>query len=680
MKISYDWLKEFIDLTISPEELAHCFNQIGLMVESVEKIDGDTVYEIETYANRPDTLGHLGVAREIATLLNLPLKPKNWPLVELSQVTSDFIDIQIMDSQLCPRYCGLVVKGVKVGPSPDWLRKRIEAVGLRPINNVVDVSNYVCFSLGQPIHTFDLNKLGGARIIVRKARKGETIRTLEGSLVELSPEMLVIADETKPVAIAGVIGGEESGITEETSDVFIESANFDPVSIRLTAKKLGLSTDASYRFERGADINAAPLAATMAASLLCAFGGKVSKGLLDVYPNQKKSRTVPLRLKRIAELLGVEIPADFVVKILTGLGLKLKEHKKNVWAVEIPSFRVDLEREADLIEEVARFYGYDKIPSEVTPAKSFELPSDKKREKIWRLKEVLFHHGFDEVINFSFADPEKEKIWQTGRQPIQLQNPISSRSSILRTSLLPGLIENAVWNFNREAEGVHIFEVGNVYFWAEDDVHEENLCLGILTTGLREPQTWNEPKKETDFFILKGAIEDLFCYLGFDSLSFEPEDHPFFESGQALKILLKNDPLGHLGLLKSEIARSYELEKPVFCAEIDLSMLLQRQPKPFSFKPIPKFPRTSRDLSFLVDENICYQEIHRQLQRLNVPYLEGFEIYDRFQGKSIPPGKVSFSVRFFFRHQTRTLQAEEVDRAMLDITSQLKSSLKIQLR
>jgi len=680
MKISYEWLKEFVDLNISPEELTSLFNQVGLMVETTEKIEGDAVYEIETYANRPDTLVHLGVAREIATLLDLSLKSKTWPLVELEQPTSDLIDIQIMDSKLCPRYCGLVVKGVKVCPSPEWLRKRVEAIGLRPINNVVDISNYVCFSLGQPIHTFDLNKIGGAKIIIRKARKGETIRTLEGMLVDLSPEMMVIADESRPVAIAGVIGGEESGITEKTRDVFIESANFNPISVRLTAKKLGLTTDASYRFERGADVNCAPVAATMAASLLCSFGAMASRGLLDVYPAPGKLKTVTLRLKRIAELLGVEIPSDFVIKTLTGLGLKLKEEGKNVWSVEVPSFRVDLEREADLIEEVARFYDYDRIPSEVTPAKSFELPADRKRERLWRLKEILFHQGFDEVINFSFADPEKEKIWQTGLNPIKLKNPISSRSSMLRTSLLPGLVENAVWNFNREAEGVHIFEVGNIYFWEDKEVHKEKLRLGILSTGIREGQTWKEPKKETDFFVLKGAVESLVSLLGLNSLDFKSEGHPFFEDGQSLQMFLKNEPLGYLGVIKKAIARNYELESPAYGAELDLSELLERQLKPFTFVQIPKFPGTSRDLSFLLDESVPYQEIHRQLQKLNVPYLERFEVYDRFQGESIPPGRVSFAVRFFFRHQARTLQTEEVDRAMLDILSQLKTSLKIQLR
>ncbi len=680
MKISYAWLKEYVNLNLDPEELAGCLNQIGLMVETVVKYEDDTVCEIETYANRPDTLGHLGVARELATLLGLSLKTRNWPLRELSRTTSELIDINILDPQLCPRYCGLVVKGVKVGPSPDWLKKRLEAVGLRPINNVVDISNYVCFSLGQPIHTFDLSKLRGNKIKIRKARKGETIRTLEGETVELDPEMLVIADETTPVAIAGVIGGEESGITESTTDVFIESANFNPVSIRLTAKKLGLSTDASYRFERGADPNAAPTAAVMAASLLCEFGGRVSKGLLDVYPAPRKPRAVSLRLRRINELLGLEIEPEFVVKTLTGLGLKLREQSPQIWTVEIPSFRVDLEREADLVEEVARFYGYDLIPSVMTPVKSFELPVDRRRERVWRLKEVLFHHGFDEVINFSFADPEKEQLWQTGCRPIQLQNPISARLSTLRTSLLPGLVENAVWNFNREAEGVHIFEVGNIYYWEQEETHRENLNLGILTTGLRSGRTWKEGEMETDFFVLKGAVEDICNYLGYDQMSFEPIEHPFFESGQALKVLVRNEPVGYLGLLNRNLARSYDLERPAFCAELDLNELLRKQPRVFSFQPVPRYPGTSRDLSFLVDDSLTYQEIQQHLQKLNIPCLENFLIYDRFQGKTLPPGKVSFSVRFYFRHSTRTLQTEEVDRAMQEITSQLKSTLKIQLR
>ncbi|HRD02871.1 MAG TPA: phenylalanine--tRNA ligase subunit beta [Candidatus Saccharicenans sp.] len=680
MNISYDWLKEYLDLTVLPEELAKYFDQIGLMIESIKKVNGDTVYEIETYANRPDTLGHLGVARELATLLGLPLKTPSWPLNELDQATFDLVDIQVLDSQLCPRYCGLVVKSVMVGPSPEWLKRRIEACGLRPINNVVDISNYVCFSLGQPLHTFDFGRLREARIIVRRARKGETLLTLDGQLVELTPDMLVIADESKPVALAGIIGGEESAITEKTTDVFIESANFDPVSIRLTAKKLGLTTDASYRFERGVDINTAPLGAMMAASLLSRCGGKASRGLIDVYPSQRKPKSVPLRLKRIAELLGIEIPEEFVVRTLTALGLKLNEQKPGVWVAEIPSFRVDLEREADLIEEIARFFGYDHIPSEVTPARSFELPASQEQDCLWFLKEILFHYGFDEVINFSFADQQKETIWQTGYQPIKLQNPISSRASILRTSILPGLVENAVWNYNREAEGVHIFETGKIYFWEEDGKQREEWHLGLITSGLKEGKAWNQPSRETDYFFLKGAIEDLFSYLGYDVPSFEPEDHSFFQSGQSVKISIKNEPIGYLGLLKPETRKAYELEKLAYGGELNLTALFGRQPRAFTFTAVPRYPGTVRDLSFQVEAQINFQDIYSQLRKLNVPFLERFEIYDRFEGGSLAPGQVSYSVRFFFRHESRTLLTEEVDRAMLNIISQLKSTLKIQLR
>ena len=284
MKISLDWIREYVAVDLPRPELVDRLTMIGLVPETVEERDGDVVLDLETYANRPDTLGHLGVAREIGAALGLPLLERDWPLAELPESTAEIADVQIAAEALCPRYCGLVVRGVRVGPSPDWLRRRLEAIGLKPINNIVDVSNYVCFATAQPIHTFDFGRIGGGRIIVRKAKRGETLVDLDGRRLELAPEMLVIADETRPVALAGVIGGQASGITEATRDVFIESANFDPASIRKTAKKLGLSTDASYRFERGADIGFAPRAALMAASLLCRMGGKASRGLIDRFP------------------------------------------------------------------------------------------------------------------------------------------------------------------------------------------------------------------------------------------------------------------------------------------------------------------------------------------------------------------------------------------------------------
>ena len=319
MRISLDWLKDFIDIDLPLAKLIDKLDMIGLMVEEWEKKDSDVILDIETYANRPDTLGHLGVAREIAAVLKLKLKKQKWPLTEIQKASSELCAVKIYDPDLCPRYCGIVVKGIQVGPSPEWLRKRIEAVGLNPINNVVDVTNYVLFSTSHPIHAFDLAKIAGRKIIIRRAKEGEGIRTLEEEDVSLSTDMLVIADEERPVAIAGVIGGLEPSVQQDTQDIFIESAYFNPVSVRKTSKKTGISTDASYRFERGADVSFAPQAALMAASLMSQFGGKASKGIIDAYLKPIKERTVVLRNQRVFDLLCLEIGEEFSEKTLSRL-------------------------------------------------------------------------------------------------------------------------------------------------------------------------------------------------------------------------------------------------------------------------------------------------------------------------------------------------------------------------
>lgn len=679
MKISLDWIRDYVKADLPLGELLDRLTMIGLVAESAEERDGDTVLDLETYANRPDTLGHLGVAREIAAMLGLPLAEPPWPLTESEAAVSDLAAVQVLDDALCPRYCARIVRDVTVGPSPGWLRRRIEAMGLRPINNVVDASNYVLFATGQPIHAFDFGKLSGAKVVVRRANRGERLRDLEGRTLELEPDMLVIADETRPVAMAGVIGGEETGVTDATHDIFIESANFDPVSIRLTSKKLGLATDASYRFERGADIGFAPQAALMMASLLARMGGQAARGLIDVYPKPRKPKSVVLRGRRVGELLGADIAGDFVERVLASLGFKAESSQPGVWLVEVPSFRVDIDREADLIEEIARFYGYDRIPAEITPAKSFEFTVNRKRERTMKLRRTLLGYGFDEVINFSFADPEKEALLGGGLEPVVIRNPISARASALRTNLFMGLLENAAWNRNRGLEGVHIFEVGNVYS-CQGEKPEERLALGLLTTGLLPDRGWPERPAETDFYHLKGAVEAVAAALRYEPCSFEAEDHPSFEQGQSLALRYKGQAVGRLGVLKAAAAAGYSIDRPVFAAEIDLAALFEKQPRPFAYVPVPKFPGVVRDLSFLVDRNVPYQDIERTLDRMAPPLVEGYELRDRFSGPSIPAGLVSLTVRFRYRHPQRTLRAEEVDRVEQDILGQLRSAWNIQLR
>jgi phenylalanyl-tRNA synthetase beta chain len=679
MKISLDWTREYVPVEIPLPELVDRLTLAGLVVESVETRQGDSILDVETYANRPDTLGHLGIAREIAALLGLPLTGKDWPLTELAEATSACADIQVLDEKLCPRYCGVVVKGVSVGPSPDWLRRRIEAMGLHSINNVVDVTNYVLFATGQPIHAFDLDKISGAKVIVRRAVRGETLRDFEGRVHELGPEMLVIADEARPIALAGIIGGEESGVSVGTRAIFIESAHFDPVSVRLTAKKLGLSTDASYRFERTTDISFPPEAARMAASLMTGMGGKASRGILDVYPKPRKPKSLVLREFRIGEILGVAVPGNDVLRILRGLEFKVTEQPPGAWRVEVPTFRVDIDREADLIEEVARFYGYDKIPSVVTPVDSFEPETDTTRDRINGLRETLLRQGLDEVINWSFADPDKERLVGSGREPVAIRNPVSNRASVLRTNLFMGLLENASRNRNRGLDGVHIFEVGNIYF-REEEKCRERLALGILSAGVLPGAGWQEKPRPTDFFFLKGAVEAVMIRLRYEPFSFKALKEPAFEAGRSLALLYRSQPVGRFGIIRPALAEGYGLEEGLFAAEIDLAALFDKQPRPFGIVPIPRFPGICRDLSFVVGRDIPFQEIRKTLEKPPLAFIEGFELVDRFAGPLIPADKVSLSIRFRYRNPARTLLAKEVHRVEQEIIARLKSAFHIQMR
>ena len=679
MIISLNWLKDYIELDLSLPVLIEKLNMIGLMVEDWEEKGSDVILDIETYANRPDTLGHLGVARELAAALELGIKEQKWPLTEIEQKTSDLADVRIWDDELCPRYSGMVIKGIQVGPSPEWLRKRIEAVGLKPINNVVDVTNYVLFATAHPIHAFDLAKISGRKIIIRKATDAEVLRGLEDSDISLTPEMLVIADEKKPIALAGIIGGEESSVTESTQDVFIESACFDPVSIRKTSKKTGISTDASYRFERGADISFPPQAALMAASLLTQLGGKASKGIADVYPKPRKEKTVVLRHHRISDLLGLEIDEEFAVRTLASLGFQAEVQQRGVWQVKIPQFRVDVEREADLIEEIARFYGYDKIPASLPPLRVLELPVDQKRERINKFRQLLFHNGFDEVLNFSFSDPEKEARLQTGQKAIEIRNPVSSKASLLRTTLLGGLLENIVWNKNRGAEGIHLFEIGNVYFW-QNETNREQLTLALATTGLVGPVQWHRKSEDTDFFRIKGALESLMTYSRYEPFSFKEEDHAFFEQEYSLAMIFKEETVGYCGLLKKNLLDSYSLKEPVWAAELNLALLFEKQPYSFEFTPVDRFPSITRDVSFISSRSVLYQDIKEVVEKLAIPYLMEFDPHDRFSGSSIPNGKISLSLRFVFRHPQRTLLAKEVDTLQEKIINALVTKFKFQLR
>ncbi|MBN1272059.1 MAG: phenylalanine--tRNA ligase subunit beta [Candidatus Aminicenantes bacterium] len=679
MKISMDWLKEYVETDLSVSEVIDVLNMIGLVVDEWEESGDDVILDLETYANRPDTLGHLGVARELAAATGSPMREQNWHLPGKGEATSELAEVQIWDENLCPRYCGILVRNVRVGPSPDWLTKRIRAMGLNPISNVVDVTNYVLFATAQPIHSFDWAKVQGEKIIIRKAKKGEMLRTLDKEDVQLSSDMLVIADEKIPIALAGVIGGEKSGIGTSTRDVFIESACFDPISIRMTSKKIGIQTDASYRFERGADPSFAPEAARMAASLLARLGGQPTVGIIDVYPKPRKEKSVILRHNRIMELLGMKVEKDFIERTFSDLGFSVEKQNEEAWKIYVPAFRVDIDREADLIEEVARFYGYEKIPSVFVPLKEMPPVSESKQRRINGIRHVFLHEGFDEALNFSFMDPEKLNVFETTNEPIGIRNPVSTKASVLRTTLLDGLLANVAWNVNRGVEGVHLFEVGNTYLWVNDS-RLEKLSLGFVATGKVGEAHWKKGQDETDFFRIKGTCESFMTHLNFVPYSFQQKEHSFFQTGFCLALLYKGEIIGHLGKLKEKILAAFSLKETVYAAELNIGSLLARQPSPLIYKPVGKYPSVVRDMSFIVDQKVTYNELKEGVDSLSIPTLESFELYDRFSGSSIPIGTVSLSFRFVFRHPERTLLTEEVDNFLKRIMASIGKKFSVQLR
>jgi phenylalanyl-tRNA synthetase beta chain len=491
--------------------------------------------------------------------------------------------------------------------------------------------------------------------------------------------MLVIADEKKATAVAGVMGGRDSGVFDDTTDIFIESACFDSGSIRRTARALETLTDASYRFERGADIGFAPQAARMAASLMAEFGGRATRDLIDVYPRPRKPREITLRARRASDLLGVEIPPAFIEKTLTDLGFGLRSGAPGIWMVMVPSHRVDIEREADLIEEIARFFGYDKIPTVVPPLRVLD-PVPSHEPKMRRLAERLFHYGFDEVVNPSFADPEKDGRLGSGKTPVALRNPLSAKAAILRTTLLGGLLENAAWNLNRGLEGVHIFETGSVYRWAGETATAEDPTLGLLSVGPLAPAHWKDAPEAADLAHIKGAVESVLESLRYDSAAFLARPHPVLEAQTALAVLVKGEAIGWLGRLAAGPLDLYGLKGPAFAAEIDLGRLFKIKPRTFEFVPLPKYPAVGRDLSFWVRRATAFADIRQALAKLDVPWLEGFDVVDRYAGDKAPEGMIGLTLRFSYRSPKATLTAEDVDKSEQKILKALKAAFDIRLR
>jgi phenylalanyl-tRNA synthetase beta chain len=671
VKISPTWLREFVALKAAPAKLAEDLTRVGLALESIEGEGEQAVLELEITTNRVDAMNHYGVARECAAIYDLDLKPIQ-PKLPATKDKAKFA-IQIEDREGCARYTARIVRGVTIKPSPAHIAQRLEMMGARPINNAADATNYNLMEMGHPTHAFDLDLLEGGKIIVRRAKEGERLKTLDGVERKLSSEDLVIADGKKAVAIAGVIGGFDTMITERTRNVLIESAWFDPVTVRKTARRHGLHTDASHRFERGADFAATPVACARVAQLILETGGETLEGgEIDAVARRIARPAVWLRHSQVKRILGTAIPEREVRRILDRLGFTTtpsrgpkasaaKKTKKTATEpgliVALPTWRLDVEREIDLIEEIARIYGYDRFPNTL-PAFSGAVVERPDAEKDAHLRASLLGLGYHEAISLSFISRADAEAFSSAK-PVELANPISEEATTMRTSLVPGMLGMLAWNLNRGTESVRLFESGNVYGLAGTKTEErKTLCMGA--TGEARPATPHEAPRAYGFFDLKGDVETLLEAFAHTNLSCEAQAGDGYHPGRSARAVVEGATVARFGQIHPEITAVRKLRQEVFIAEIYLDQLYQQALREPRYQAIPRFPAVERDFSFFFDEATRFEQIRSAIAALGLKELASVRPAEVLPGGAAPAGKYSMLLRATFQSSERTLRDDEV--------------------
>ncbi|MDP2798424.1 MAG: phenylalanine--tRNA ligase subunit beta [Deltaproteobacteria bacterium] len=651
----------------------------------------DYVLEIGLTPNRADCLSVLGIAREAAAILHKKIR---YPKIKISEREEDIhevISVEVRAVDLCPRYAGRIIKDVTVAESPLWLRKRLLAVGIRPVNNIVDVTNYVLMEYGQPLHAFDLERLAGKRIIVDQARNNETFTTLDGVERTLSDNMLMIADGEKNVALAGIMGGINSEITPKTRSVFIESAYFDPISVRRTSRRLNLSTESSYRFERGIDMEGVGAALDRAVSLMAkAGGGKILRGRIDVYSGPERRKPIPIRVGQVNRLLGSDLKKGEIRRLLESIGIKVREAGKDALLATSPSFRGDLGREVDFIEEVARLDGYEKIPVKL-PVVSLTTPARIKSQAVTKIcRSVLSGLGFYEVINYSFMDKRATKLLKISgtderNRHVHLLNPLTEEQSVLRTSLIPNLLSTVCSNLNKWNNNLRLFEVGKIFIdQGESRQPVEKTYLTGMCTGLRYPEGVHFTGDEVDFFDIKGGMEAVFQALGISGYSLDQavESAPYLRKEESARIVLGPKTLGFVGEMDPSVCEGFDVKEKVFMFELSFDDLVEAYKGPKVFKPLPRYPAVMRDMAIIVSEDVPAGRILRVINELGGDLMENVFIFDVYQGRQIERGYKSLALRVIYRSSEKTLEDEEVNaihqRIVNDILSRFNGRLREQ--
>jgi phenylalanyl-tRNA synthetase beta chain len=706
MKIVYNWLKEFVNATAPAAELRSRLSLAGMAVDSLEESAAGPVLDVEVTANRPDCLGHYGLAREVAAIYRLPVEPLAPKLKESKDKVADAARVEIEAPELCGRFTARIMRGVKVQPSPDWLRQRLEAIGQNSINNVVDVTNYVMFELGQPMHAYDLDKLSGARIVVRRARAGEKMRTLDGAERTLAKDMCVIADGARAVGVAGVMGGAESEIGFASRNLLLEAAWFDPIGVRRASKALGLRTEASYRFERGADPEMAEMASRRAAELIEQLGGgEILQGVIDVYPGRAAAPSIELSRKELLRVMGADVPDRDIEEILTALGFqpaRTGAHHASpgsplaVWKCTQPSWRADAPREIDLIEEVARHYGYDKFPPRLPPAKlpALRLPHADAHAS---LRERVVALGYQEIVAIPLVDARRDEMFRAkGVAPAVIGNPLAEDASVMRSTGIVSMIGALEWNLNHGQRDLRLFEIGKTYAMRDGEPVETRV-LTLGATGFAREKTIHEPARPFSFADLKGDLDRVGALAGGlawlntsldwlgagQAATLHPLPRTYFSADERPIVATSGPHWGTAGALERKVADKLKLRQEIFVAEVQLKPLLEAIEAAGAsrkFEPIPRFPAVERDFSLMLEEGTLFAQVRSTIRALAIPELRSVEAADLFRGPKLPAGKFSLMIRVTFQSGETTFTDAQINDFSSRIISALQTKLGATLR
>ncbi len=672
MNISPNWLREFVDLEVDNFRLAQDLTHVGIAVESIVGEGDATIFEMDITTNRVDAMNHYGIARECSAVYDInliPIKPKLPAFIREAS-----FPIEILDADLCARYTARAVCDVRIRKSPPHIAQRLLIEEHHGVNNIADATNYVLMELGHPTHAFDLDLLEGGKIVVRRARKGETLKTLDGIMRELDPEDLIIADAVKPVALAGIMGGFDTMITAKTRNVLIESAWFDPAAVRRTSRRLGMHTDASHRFERGADWGGTSLACDRVAELVLEIAGGKLGAHHDAIARDLRREAVHLDRAELKRILGQEIPETDIVRILRRLGFEPTAQRATAvalsastpiavvetpdsYSVEVPTWRLDVEREIDVIEEIARVYGFNNFANTL-PAFAggvVELPHARAESS---LRARLLALGYDEAVSTTFISAADAQRF-AGEPAVALENPLSEEAPVLRTTLVPGMLQMLAWNFNRDAKDLRLFEMGHIFSAIRNRVGERgSLCFA--GTGAATENSMEAKSRALDFFDIKGDAEDLLSIFAAESVRFDAPGADYYHPGRSAKIVLGKKVVGQLGQLHPEIAATRKFKQDVWLAEFDIEHLFALPLRESRYEKLSRFPQVERDFSLLLDSTVKYEMLQRLLEALHIPELRQVQARELFRGGTVPEGKYSMLLHLTFQSIERTLRDEEV--------------------